>query len=129
MENSKEKALVIEDEPSIARLCRKVLEIEGFSVDIADNGKDAETLINQSDYKLILMDIRLPVLSGIHVYNWLLKEHPETAENVIFMTGSIAGGDSMKLLHNAGRPYLLKPFRPEELKQVIGNFLVNRQQP
>ncbi len=126
MDASTKKALIIEDEPSIAGLCKKILKQEGFIADIADNGETAEKLITENDYELILMDIRLPVVSGIDVYIWLQQEYPEVTRNVIFMTGSIMGGETMNLLQSAGRPYLLKPFRPDELKQLIDAFLTNR---
>ncbi|MBN2240674.1 MAG: hypothetical protein JW712_12945 [Dehalococcoidales bacterium] len=68
------------------------------------------------------MDIRLPVESGSDFYKWLQEKFPKAAERVIFMTGSVMGGDTMDLLHKSGRPYLLKPFRPDELKAIVSEF-------
>ncbi len=112
-------ALIIEDEPAIARLCKILLVEEGFEVDIVNNGRDAQTAVEGKEYHLLLLDIRLPLVSGEDFYKWLEKERPETAKKVAFMTGSIMGGDTMRLLKKSGRPYLHKPFRVNQLKKMI----------
>lgn len=118
-EQTQKKALIIEDEPIISKMCQRVLSNEGFNVETVDNGQDAEKVVSSLEYDLLLVDIRLPVESGSDFYLWLMQEYPETAKNVIFMTGSVMGGDTMDLLQKSGRPYLLKPFRPDDLKDIV----------
>jgi DNA-binding response OmpR family regulator len=117
------KALVVEDEPAISVICRRVLEDEGFEVTAVGNGKDAEEAVAGCQYDILLVDIRLPVESGADFYTWLTREYPQIAQRVIFMTGGVMGGDTMELLHTSGRPYLLKPFRPDDLINTINAYL------
>ena len=69
--------LVVEEEPAISELCRKVLTDEGFEVDIAVNGKIAQGIIEGKQYQLFRFDIRLPVINGKELYQWLQGKHPQ----------------------------------------------------
>ena len=69
--------LVVEEEPAIYELCRKVLTDEGFEVDIAVNGKIAQGMIEGKQYHLFRFDIRLPVINGKELYQWLQGKHPQ----------------------------------------------------
>jgi len=115
-------ALIIEDEPAISSLCRRILTGEGFYVTIVDNGQDAEEAVAAQEYDLLLVDIRLPVESGLDFYVWLVQTYPRMAGRVVFMTGGMMGGETMRLLEKSKRPYLMKPFRPFELKGIIADI-------
>ncbi|GAH16631.1 unnamed protein product, partial [marine sediment metagenome] len=65
------RILVVEDEPAICELCRRVLAGEGFEVDIAVNGKVAQDMIEDKKYDLFLIDIRLPEMDGKELYKWI----------------------------------------------------------
>ena len=128
MESSSEgvkRILVVEDEPAICELCRRVLTDEGFEVDIAANGKVAQDMIMIADkkYGLFLFDIRTPVMSGIELYQWLEEKHPQLASSVIFATGSVTGKDTTTFIEQTGRPFLPKPFTPDELKAIVRETL------
>lgn len=117
--SSVKTVLVVEDEPSIASVCRRVLTDEGFEVDIATNGEVAQDMIGKKHYALCLIDVRTPIMGGEELYVWLLQEHPQIARRVIFTTGDVMGGDTQSFLEQSGRPFLPKPFTPSELKTVI----------
>ena len=120
---SLKRILIVEDEPAICELCRRVLTGEGFEVDIAANGKVAQDMIEEKQYDLFLMDIKLPAMNGKELYQWLQEKHPQLASRVIFATGSVMGGDTQSFLEQAGRPFLLKPFTPDELKAMVKETL------
>jgi DNA-binding response OmpR family regulator len=69
----KKRSLVVEDEPTIARMCRRALEVEGFKVDIAADGRAAQTRLSENgdNYDLCLIDIRTPGMNGIELYQYL----------------------------------------------------------
>ena len=113
------RILVVEDEPAICDVCQRVLASEGFEVDIAVNGKVAQDIIEEKQYNLFLIDIRLPVMNGMELYQWLKEKHPQLASRVIFTTGSVMGGDTQSFLEQVTRPFLPKPFTPDELKAII----------
>lgn len=115
------KILIIEDESSISMLYKKLLTNLGHEVDTAINGRIAEDYVTENEYDIIFCDIRLPEVSGIDFYVWLQQKYPKLTKKVIFMTGSVMGGETARFLEKSGRPYLLKPFRPSELLEIISH--------
>ena len=113
------RILIVEDEPAICDLCQRVLTNEDFEVDIAVNGKVAQDMIEEQQYALYLIDIRLPVMTGMELYQWLQEKHPQLASRVIFTTGSVIGGDTQSFLEQTAKSYLPKPFTPDELKDIV----------
>jgi CheY-like chemotaxis protein len=117
------RALVVEDEPVISQICRRVLMAEGFDVDIAMNGLIAKKMADDKSYDLCLSDIRTPAMDGIQLYQYLEQEHPELARRVIFTTGDVMSGYITQFIEGTKRPFIPKPFTPDELKQVIRDAL------
>ena len=117
------KILVVEDEPSIGEVCRRVLTGEGYKVYIAVNGRVAQDMIEEKQYDLCLIDIRTPEMDGKELYQWLQQKHPQLVRRVIFTTGSVMGGDTQSFLEQAARPSLPKPFTPDELKAIVRETL------
>jgi CheY-like chemotaxis protein len=117
------RALVVEDEPVISQICRRILMAEGFDVDIAMNGLIAKKMVDDKSYDLCLSDIRTPAMDGIQLYEYLEQEHPELARRVVFTTGDVISGYIAQFLEGTKRRFLPKPFTPYELKQVIRDAL------
>jgi len=113
------RILIVEDEPAICAVCSRVLTGEGFEVDTAANGKVAQGMIEEKQYDLFLIDIRMPALNGKELHQWLQEKHPRLANRVIFITGSVMSADTRSFLEQITRPFLLKPFTPDELKVVV----------
>jgi len=117
------RILVVEDEPAISDVCRRVLTGEGFEVDIAVNGEVALDMIEEEQYDLCLIDVRTPTMNGKELYLWLEEKHPELAGGALFTTGDVMAGDTQSFLEQAARPFLPKPFTPEELKAIVRQAL------
>jgi DNA-binding response OmpR family regulator len=113
------KILVVEDEPTIGRVCSQALTGEGFEVDIAANGSIAERMIEEKKYDVLLIDVRTPVMNGKELYQWINKRHPELANRVIFTTGELLGSATEKFIEQSGRPFMPKPFTPDILKATV----------
>ena len=124
--NDKNKrALVIEDEPVIGRICKRTLTTEGYDVDIALNGSVAKDMADENVYDIYLSDIRTPEMNGIEFYEYLKNMHPELADRVIFTTGDILSTDVKQFLQEFKGIFLPKPFTPEELKKAIMEYQVS----
>ena len=117
------RILVVEDEPALCELCLRVLTSENFEVDIAANGNVAREMLEKKDYDLYLIDIRTPVMNGKQLYQYIITTQGERAEKVVFATGDVADGYTRHFLELAGRPFLLKPFTPDELRTIIRQTL------
>lgn len=111
--------LVVEDEPTIGRVCLQALTEDGVKVDIAVNGSIAERMIEEKKYDVLLIDIRTPVMNGKELYQWINERHPELANQVIFTTGELLGSATEKFVEQSGRPFLPKPFTPDILKTTV----------
>lgn len=117
------RILLVEDEPVICQVCLRVLTSKGFDVDIAANGDVAQEMLGKKDYDLCLIDFRTPVMNGEQLYQVIIGKHPKLAEGTIFTTGDVADGYTQRFLEMAGRPYLPKPFTPDELKTIVQETL------
>lgn len=117
--NKEKSILIVEDESAIGELCHRVLSQHGFKVNIAGNGKVAQDMIKKKKYDLLLVDIRMPVMDGVELYQWLNEKHPQIARRVIFTTGSVLGQETLNFLGSTGKPFLLKPFSADELIGLV----------
>ena len=119
-DNAKRKcALVIEDEPLIARVCRKTLVAEGFDVDLAANGLIAKEMVAKKEYDLCVSDVRTPEMNGMEFYAHVEKEYPLLANKIVFTTGDVLSSNIAVFLQTCKRPFLQKPFLPEDLKKIV----------
>ena len=119
----KKKILVVEDEAGIRQVCRRALTSEGFEVDVAVNGKVAEDMLGEKDYHLCLIDIRTPVMNGKQLYQYIEDRYPGLMDGVIFTTGDVVSDDTQSSVEQTGRPFLLKPFTPDELTAIVRETL------
>lgn len=117
------RILVVEDEPGIGKICRRVLVSEGFATSIAPDGKVAQDMIEKEEYGLCLIDMRMPAMSGMELYQWIMEKHPKLANGAIFTSGDVIGGNIQDFLKHAARPFLPKPFTPDELRAIIRETL------
>jgi DNA-binding response OmpR family regulator len=118
-DDRRKRVLVVEDEPLIAKVCVRTLTAEGFVVDIAVNGKIAHQWLNNNKYDLCLVDIRTPEMNGMELYRQLKEDRSEMTNRVLFTTGDMINDDIKVFLKETGRPFLAKPFTPQELRSMV----------
>ena len=106
------RILIIEDQQSIAELERDYLEIDGFQVDIKNNGQDGLIQALRNNYDLILLDLMLPDMDGFSICKKIRRE-----KNIPILIISAKGGDIDKIrgLGLGADDYISKPFSPSEL--------------
>lgn len=123
--NLKKKILVIEDSAEIQDTLKLILEGEGFDVEVAANGKDGlDRLINRKPPELILLDLRMPVMSGEEFRRHQLQIPYLSRIPVILMSAD-------SLVHRrAGslrtERVLKKPFHIEDLLGLMDDALHSR---
>ena len=108
--------LVVEDEPDVAHLIKHTLERSGdLRVDIAAAGDAALHAVTGSTPDLVILDLNLPVLSGLEVCR-IIRARPNTQRVPIIMLTARAGeGDRVTGLEMGADDYISKPFSPREL--------------
>ena len=117
------RALVLEDELSLAELCQRVLSAEGFDVDVAPDGVMAESMLKEKDYELFLLDVRTPRINGTQVYRAIEGRAAQRASRVLFTTGDVLDQQTRDFLQRTHRPVLPKPFGPSELRQAVRRLM------
>ncbi len=113
--------LVIDDEVSVNNNIRKILMKKGYQVDQALTREDALVKIEQLDYTLILLDLRVPGVKGLELLEVIRKKRPET--RVIVITGYASIETAKESARLGAIDYLAKPFTPEEVRSATENAL------
>ena len=109
------KILVVDDEPDIIELVRYNLIREGFSVDSAENGEQALRMIRSENYNLLILDLMLPVISGIELCKKLRKDEKTSRIPIIMLTAKADETDKIVGLEIGADDYVTKPFSTKEL--------------
>ncbi len=125
-DGSVRRILVVEDEPLISEVCQRVLTREGYVVEIAAYGKLARDMVGVKPYDVYLIDIRPPAMSGKEFYEWLQENYSQETKRVILTTGDMLGVATKVFIEGTGRPYLPKPFSPDDLKAIVRETLLNQ---
>jgi DNA-binding response OmpR family regulator len=107
------RVLVVEDEQRLARLLRRVLEEENYTVDQAHDGLDGEELARTVTYDFIVLDVMLPGRDGITICQNLRRNRVATP--VLMLTAMDAVEDRVRGLDAGADDYLVKPFAFTEL--------------
>ena len=113
------KILVIDDESLITSLLEQILTTEGYEVRVAGKATEALKLIEAEDYTLILLDIKMPEMNGMELYQKLAEIDKSIQQKVIFLTGDILGEDTRDFFSRTGAPYIAKPFISSSLKKEL----------
>ncbi len=117
------KVLVVDDEKAILTLLSHLLTEWEYEVETVNNANDALDRLRSERYDLILMDIKMPVISGMELYRQIEAMDPALTQRVMFITGDVMGKTTGDFLGETGVPYITKPFHIEHLKNSITQIL------
>ena len=112
------KILLVDDEEDIADVVSRNLAQKDAIVKIASNGKEAIAYLDHEDFDIILSDIKMPVMNGVELGNWLYKNKPHYLNRFVLVTGSIDMTVENYCLQHGCRQ-LVKPFKMDELISII----------
>ena len=113
----KERILVVDDEPIIRTLIKRVIKSLGYQIDSASNALSAIEMMSQKRYVSVISDIKMPGKDGIWFLKEIKKRYPDT--QVIMLTASDSLENAIASLNFGAESYLLKPLNIYELSHVI----------
>jgi CheY-like chemotaxis protein len=117
------RILVAEDEKDIRELITFTLRFAGLDVLIATNGVEAIEVAEAEKPDLVILDVRMPKMSGYEACR-RLKENPRTAElPIVFLSAKGQDSEIQQGLASGAEEYILKPFAPDELIQQVRDIL------
>ena len=123
---SRSHVVVVDDEAGIALLCERLLTANGFSVSTYTDPRIALETLKKSRSDLLLVDIRMPEISGFDVIQQARELQPEIA--ILAMTGFGTVEMAVQALRRGVDGLLLKPFEKNELIEAVHQALSDRQQ-
>jgi CheY-like chemotaxis protein len=118
----KKKIVIVDDEANIRLLVKRLLG-EDYIILEASDGEEAINIIRMEKPDLILMDIKMPVISGRELYHHIEAMDSAQARRVMFITGDVMEATTRDFLDETGAPYIAKPFNIEHLKNSIARAL------
>jgi signal transduction histidine kinase/CheY-like chemotaxis protein len=117
------RILVVEDEPTVARLIADVLEDEGLHVDVLLDGREALERAGREPFDLVICDMKMPGLDGQNFYQSLGRARSPLQERFLFVTGDVIAQQTHEFLERHRLPHVAKPFRVEELTEKVFSLL------
>ena len=126
MSQSKTRILIVDDAGPVVVLCVNVLQALGYAVKGANRGETAVELLRKEPFDLMVLDYKMPGMTGFDVYQQAKVLYPDLA--VVLVTGH----GSPEVISEANRlgfdSILLKPFTSDELRGTVEKALADRKQ-
>jgi two-component system alkaline phosphatase synthesis response regulator PhoP len=107
------RILVVEDDPAVQKALKRMFESEGYAVEIQSNGRSALESFQAMPPAVVILDLRLPKLSGSDVCKEIKAQAPALPIIVLSATSDVS--DKVLLLELGADDYVTKPFSPREL--------------
>lgn len=124
MTAARKKILIVDDAGPVVVLCVNVLQALGYSVKGANRGETAVELMRKEPFDLMVLDYKMPGMSGFDVFQQARTLHPTMA--VVLVTGH----GTPEIINEATRlgfhAILLKPFTSDELRGTVEKVLADR---
>ena len=116
--------LVVDDEAVTLQSVGAILNLEGYDVQTANNGKLALELLQQGDFDLMLLDLKMPEMDGVEV----MRATAQLARDlqIILLTGHGSMESAIEALHYKVHDYLIKPISPQVMLTSVASALKHR---
>ncbi len=115
--SAKPKIFIVDDEERFRTTMSKLLMVRGLEVSTAGDGKEAFKELREKSYDVLILDVRMPGMSGIEVMMELRKLDPFI--EVIIMTGYASVDTAKKITELGAYDYMLKPYNIDDLMEKI----------
>ncbi len=123
--NPKAKILCVDDEEVILGSFRKILVLDGYSIDTVETGQEALGLIQKHHYDFLFTDLKMPLMDGVEVTKSVKHMRPDI--DVIIITGYASVETAVETMKYGAMDYVQKPFTEDELLAFVKKSLIKRQ--
>lgn len=113
--------LLAEDDLDFGNILKQYLEISGYIITWAKDGKEALELFKTERFNICVLDVMMPKMDGFTLAEKIIELHPETP--FIFLTARKLKEDKIKGLRLGADDYIIKPFEADELVLRLNNIL------
>jgi CheY-like chemotaxis protein len=119
------RILCVDDEEIVLDSLRKILVLDGYSVDTVETGQEALGLIQSHDYDFVFTDLKMPSMSGTEVAKSVKHMRPDI--DVVIITGFATVESAVECMKHGAIDYIEKPFTEDELRRFVKYTLIRRQ--
>jgi CheY-like chemotaxis protein len=119
------RILAVDDEAVILDSFRKILVLEGYSVDTVESGPEALGLVQKRDYDFVFTDLKMPGMDGVEVVKAVKHLRPDIDVAVITGYGTIES--AVETMQHGAVDYVQKPFTEDELTAFVRKIVVKRE--
>lgn len=123
--SSKPRVLIADDEKELRDGLRGPLLRRGFDVDEAQDGESALRLCAENNYDLVLLDVRMPLKSGLEALTHIKSQNPKSF--VVLVTAHANVKDAVQAMQTGAFDYIEKPLKMERLEELIDEALHARE--
>ena len=117
--------LVIDDEETMRDSCRQTLSRDGSRVAVAEDGSRGLAMLKKESFDLVILDLKMPGLSGMEVLKKIKEEDPEVV--VVVITGYATVESAVEAMKIGAYDFIPKPFTPESLRAIVKRALDKRE--
>jgi ActR/RegA family two-component response regulator/glycine cleavage system H lipoate-binding protein len=121
----KARILAVDDEAVVLDSFRRILVLEGFSVDTVEHGPEALGLVQRNDYDFVFTDLKMPDMDGVEVVKAVNHLRPDV--DVVVITGYGSIETAVETLKHGACEYVQKPFTADELGEFAKKLLIKRE--
>jgi two-component system chemotaxis response regulator CheY len=117
------KILTVDDSPSVRKMVEFSLKSKGYTMGAAGDGLEALELLNQEPYDAIILDVNMPRMNGLEFLEKRLEIDKIADIPVIMLTTEGQDEDRDKAISLGATAYIIKPFKPSQLLELLEEFL------
>jgi len=125
VDRPKARILAVDDEAVVLDSFRRILVLEGYSIDTVESGPEALSLVQRNDYDFVFTDLKMPGMDGVEVVKAVKHLRPDVDMVVITGYGTIE--TAVETMQHGASEYVQKPFSVDELAGFVNKLLVKRQ--
>ena len=126
MKQAKDSILVVDDEPVVSDVLRRLLEKEGYRVEVAPDAASARACLQaEARWDAVLLDVMLPDADGLSVLRWIRENRPELT--VVMITAFASVENAVTAMKLGAFHYLAKPFKNDEVRLLVAQAVSTTQ--
>ena len=121
---ARKRVLIVDDEPQVVNLLRKILEKKGLRVDSAADASTALDLVRENIYDAAIVDFNLPDMNGVMLHRQIRQMDEELASSTLFISGLLQSEQNLGYYNTFGKGFLPKPFRVQQVLDALNSVWV-----
>ena len=123
--HSQANILIIDDEETMRDSCRQTLSRDGNRIEVAESGSKGLSLLEAESFDLVILDLKMPGMSGMEVLKKIKQNDPEAM--VIVITGYATVESAVEAMKRGAYDFIPKPFTPDSLRVIVKRALDRRE--